>query len=106
MTSDQSFYRHHVFVCSNQRPPGHPRACCGGKGSGPLGEYLRARVKELGIKGARVNLTGCFDRCEAGPLLVIYPDAVWYSFKSEQDLDEIIQRHLIEGARVERLLVA
>ncbi|EGV51218.1 Ferredoxin [endosymbiont of Riftia pachyptila (vent Ph05)] len=53
----------------------------------------------------RVNIAGCLDRCEHGPVLVIYPEAVWYTYVDRDDLDEILQRHLIDGERVERLLI-
>ena len=59
-----------------------------------------------GVEGVRVNASGCLDRCEFGPTVVIYPEGVWYSVQSEGDIDEIISRHLIGGGRVERLMLA
>jgi (2Fe-2S) ferredoxin len=53
----------------------------------------------------RINKAGCLDRCELGPVLVVYPEAVWYTFVDQHDIDEIIQSHLIEGKPVERLMV-
>ncbi len=99
------FYDRHVFVCTNVRPPGHPRGCCKEKGSEGLRDYMKARAKELGIKKVRINTAGCLDRCELGPTMVIYPEGVWYSPKSNADVDEILQRHLIEGGRVARLML-
>ncbi|MFQ5959317.1 MAG: ferredoxin [Alphaproteobacteria bacterium] len=99
------FYRTHVFCCTNVRPAGHPRGCCSEKGSVRLRNYMKARAKELGLDGVRVNASGCLDRCELGPTVVIYPEGVWYSCPTPADVDEILERHLIEGGRVERLML-
>ncbi len=99
------FYDRHVFVCTNVRPEGHPRGCCKAKGSEQLRDYMKARAKELGIQKMRVNSAGCLDRCELGPTMVIYPEGVWYAPKTNADIDEILQRHLIEGGRVGRLML-
>jgi (2Fe-2S) ferredoxin len=100
------YYRIHVFACTNARPSGHPRGSCSGRGSGPLRDYMKARVKELGLEGVRINSAGCLDRCELGPVMVIYPDGVWYSYHTAEDIDEILATHLIGGGRVERLMLA
>jgi (2Fe-2S) ferredoxin len=99
------YYRKHVFCCVNERPQGHPRGCCKDKGSLRLRNYLKARAKEEGLTDVRVNASGCLDRCELGPTMVIYPEGVWYSYHSLEDADEILRRHLIDGDRVERLLL-
>jgi (2Fe-2S) ferredoxin len=100
-----AYYKAHVFCCTNERPPGHPRGSCKAKGAEPLRNYMKARMKEEGIEGARVNNAGCLDRCELGPTLVIYPEGVWYTYASKADVDEIIERHFKKGERVERLLL-
>ena len=99
------FYRAHVFFCTNVRPEGHKRGCCSSKGSVPLRDYAKARAKELGLTGVRVNSAGCLDRCELGPTLVIYPEGVWYTYRSPEDVDEILQTHLVAGGRVPRLML-
>jgi (2Fe-2S) ferredoxin len=99
------YYRAHVFVCTNVRPDGHPRGCCSAKGSVKLRDYMKARAKDLGLNDVRVNVAGCLDRCELGPNLVIYPEGVWYHVETTADLDEILQRHVIEGGRVGRLML-
>lgn len=53
----------------------------------------------------RVSKSGCLGRCAIGPCIVIYPEAVWYTYASLEDLDEIIASHLIAGQTVERLLL-
>ncbi|MBI1775630.1 MAG: (2Fe-2S) ferredoxin domain-containing protein [Proteobacteria bacterium] len=99
------YYLKHVFCCTNTRPPGHPRGCCSEKGSERLRNYLKARTKELGVDGIRVNAAGCLDRCELGPTMVIYPEGVWYAYRNEADLDEILTVHLKGGGRVQRLML-
>lgn len=99
------FYGKHVFVCMNERPEGHERGCCAGKGSVKLRNYMKARVKELGVDQTRINQSGCLDRCELGPTMVIYPEGVWYTFATAEDVDEIISEHLQNDRRVERLML-
>ncbi len=99
------FYHKHVFCCVNERPAGHPRGCCKEKNAVRLRNYLKARAKELGLNDVRVNQSGCLDRCELGPTMVIYPEGVWYSCKSPEDVDEVLRVHLLEGGRVARLML-
>lgn len=99
------YFRAHVFVCCNRRPDGHRRGSCAAKGSEALRDYMKARAKELGLGDVRVNMAGCLDRCEFGPTLVIYPDGVWYGVKTREDIDAVLQAHLIEGGRVRHLML-
>ncbi len=99
------YYEAHVFCCLNERPAGHPRGCCKEKGAEKLRNYLKARAKEMGLDHVRINQSGCLDRCELGPNMVIYPEGVWYTYSSREDADEILRVHLIEGGRVERLML-
>lgn len=66
---------------------------------------MKTRVRKLKIQRTRVNSSKCLDRCELGPTMVIYPEGVWYTYRSEADIDEILQTHLIGGGRVERLML-
>lgn len=78
------------------------------KGAEAAFDYMKKRVKKQGLAGAgkvRVNRAGCLDRCAVGPVMVVYPDAVWYTFIDESDIDDIIDSHLMQGKIVERLLV-
>ena len=71
-------------------------------------DYAKARVKDLGLSGegqVRVNQAGCLDRCESGPVCVVYPEATWYTFVDEEDIDEIVERHLVGGEEVDRLKI-
>ena len=101
-----NYFKHHVFFCLNQRDDG--AACCSDKGAEAAFDYMKAQVKKLDLRGkgkVRVNRAGCFDRCGEGPLLVVYPEAVWYTFIDNEDIDEIIESHLQHGKVVERLIV-
>ena len=101
-----NYYQYHVFFCLNQRPEGE--ACCQDKGAESAFNYMKARVKKLSLSGegkVRINRAGCLDRCNEGPLMVIYPQAIWYTFIDNADIDEIIESHLLKGKVVERLTV-
>ena len=100
-----SHYQRHIFFCCNQRE-GEERPCCNNKGAAAMRDYAKQRVKALGLAGPgrlRVNMSGCLDRCEEGPCIVVYPDAVWYTYVDRADIDEIIEEHLRHGRVVERL---
>lgn len=103
--AQRPFYDAHVFCCVNMRVKGHPRGCCQEKGAIVLRNYMKDRAKELGLKATRINASQCLDRCELGPVMVIYPEGIWYGYKTKADLDEILQSHLVEGRVVERLLL-
>ncbi|MDZ7803816.1 (2Fe-2S) ferredoxin domain-containing protein [Thiohalophilus sp.] len=101
-----SFYKHHVFFCVNQREEGE--TCCNNFGAQRLRDYAKQRVKELGLHGKgeiRINNAGCLDRCEEGPVIVVYPDETWYTYIDEEDIDEIIEEHLLNGRIVDRLKI-
>jgi (2Fe-2S) ferredoxin len=101
-----SHFQHHVFFCTNQRANGE--SCCNDHGANDIRAYAKDRVKALGdqIPGkVRINSAGCLDRCDKGPVMVIYPAAVWYTYVDKDDVDEIIESHLGQGKVVERLKV-
>ena len=101
-----SYYERHVFFCCNQREGGE--ACCNNHGSADMRAYAKDKVKSLGLAGpgkVRINQSGCLDRCEEGPVVVVYPEGVWYTYVDEQDVDEIIQEHLVGGRVVGRLRI-
>lgn len=101
-----SHFKHHVFFCTNQRAEGS--MCCNNHGATDMRSYAKDRVKELGaaIPGkVRINAAGCLDRCDRGPVMVVYPDAVWYTYVDREDIDEIIDSHLGRGEVVARLKI-
>ncbi len=96
-------YQFHVFCCTNRRADDHKRGSCAAKDSEKLRDYMKARAKELGIAETRINAAGCLDQCEQGPVMVIYPEGVWYAYKTKEDIDEILSSHLQGGKTVQRL---
>lgn len=101
-----SYYKYHVFFCTNQREEG--KACCQDFDALSMRDYLKKKTKEAGLSGpggVRINTAGCLDRCELGPVMVVYPEAVWYTYVDKEDLDEILESHLQNGKVVKRLLL-
>ena len=101
-----SHFKHHVFFCVNQRAGGE--MCCANFGAQAMRDYAKKRIKELGLSGegkTRINMSGCLGRCEHGPVMVIYPEEVWYTYLDEEAVDEIIAQHLQQGKIVKRLLI-
>ncbi len=99
-------YKYHVFFCTNQRDDG--RDCCQQFESAQMRAYAKNKIKQLGLAGetgVRINTAGCLDRCEFGPVVVVYPEAIWYSWVDKADIDEIIESHLQQGKPVERLMI-
>ncbi len=102
-----SYYQRHVFFCLNDRKDGED--CCARHHAQAGFDRCKGKVKAAGLAGpgkVRVNKAGCLDRCAAGPVLVIYPEAVWYTYVDDQDIDEIVSSHLKNGEVVQRLLIA
>jgi (2Fe-2S) ferredoxin len=102
-----SYFERHVFFCLNERSGGE--ACCAQHGAEAAFNHCKQRVKAEGLAGpggVRVNRAGCLDRCAGGPVAVVYPEAVWYTYVDASDIDEIVERHLKGGEVVERLRLA
>jgi len=98
------YYQRHVFFCLNQRD--HGEACCADHDAKKAFDHCKARVKKeqlAGPGGIRVNKAGCLDRCAGGPVAVVYPEGVWYTYVDNADIDEIVDSHLKQGKVVERL---
>ncbi|MGD9650018.1 MAG: ferredoxin [Dongiaceae bacterium] len=114
---EEPFYSRHIFCCTNKREASAPKPSCGAHGSEELRRYFKERVKQLSqdpnlpltirenLQHSRVNIAGCLDRCELGPVMVVYPEGVWYHYKNREDIEEIIQKHLLDGGIVSRLLL-
>jgi (2Fe-2S) ferredoxin len=99
----QYFYQQHVFCCINNRDPSDKRGCCASKGAQDLQQYMKIKCKEEGLKDIRINTSGCLNRCELGPVMVIYPQGVWYHYNSREDIDLIVEQHLSKGNIIEEL---
>ena len=101
-----SYYKYHLFFCTNQRDAG--KACCEQCNATEIRAYAKAKIKALGMNGeggVRINTAGCLDRCSEGPVIVVYPEETWYTYLDREDIDEIIDKHLIGHQVVERLLI-
>jgi (2Fe-2S) ferredoxin len=101
-----SYYQHHIFFCLNERKGGE--AACALHDAQAAFDHCKKRVKEIGLSGpggVRVNKAGCLDRCAGGPVAVVYPEAVWYTYVDQQDIEEIVEVHLQGGRVVERLVL-
>lgn len=100
------YYRHHVFFCTNRRDDGSQS--CGQCGAADMRAYAKERIKDLGLAGkggVRINTAGCLDRCSEGPVIVVYPEGVWYTYVDQEDLNEIVEEHLVHGQIVKRLQI-
>ncbi len=96
----------HIFVCTNERPVGHPKSCCKEKNAEDLIPLFKLELAQAGLAGdVRAQRAGCLDICEMGPSVVVYPDNVWYGKVQPSDVSEIVRAHLVEGKPVERLRI-
>jgi len=107
MTSENttSYFKRHIFFCLNERKNGE--ASCAQHNAQAAFDHCKNQVKVLGLSGpgqVRVNKAGCLDRCSGGPVAVVYPEAVWYTYVDQADIDEIVQSHLKNGQVVQRLV--
>lgn len=99
-------FKRHVFVCLNERAPDDPVGCCIHRGSEQIFKVLKAGTVKHGLKGiVRVNRAGCLDHCSFGPSVVVYPEGTWYRVPTVEDARELLERHLVSGEVVERLLM-
>jgi len=95
----------HIFICMNQREPGHPRPCCDPTGQGELQHLFKVKLAQRGIELVRANKSGCLDQCELGLTVAVYPEGIFYGGVRPQDVDEIIESHIVNGRPVERLRI-
>ena len=98
-------YKHHVFACFTQRPPGHPRGSCGAAGAQPLWDRMGKAIEAPRLSDIGFTASGCLGFCSAGPLMVVYPEGVWYRPTTPEVIDEIVESHFKNGKRVDRLVM-
>lgn len=99
-------FQRHVFVCINERAADHPRGSCKARGGVDVRDALKAELTKRGLaKLIRANNAGCLDQCENGVTVVVYPEQVWYGHVTVNDVAELVERHLVNGEIVTRLLL-
>ncbi len=98
------YFKYHIFCCTNRRSL-TSEGCCASKGSEELINYIKTKVKTLGITSARVNKAGCLGRCKLGKVMVIYPEGLWYHYDNEADIDKILEGYFIHNSIVEDLVL-
>ncbi|HPN39311.1 MAG TPA: (2Fe-2S) ferredoxin domain-containing protein [Melioribacteraceae bacterium] len=99
-------FEKHIFICENKRDTNNPKTSCGVKGGDKFKQLFKDKLKAKGILADfRPNSCGCLAACEYGPVIVIYPEQVWYGNITENDIDEIIEEHLLNNKIVERLTI-
>ena len=95
----------HVFVCSQQRPPGHPRGSCAANGAAPLLQAFWAELqRRQAYEQVAVTYSGCLGPCDGGPNVLVYPEGVLYQGVKVEDVGELFDRHLLGGEVVDRLV--
>jgi (2Fe-2S) ferredoxin len=96
----------HVFVCTNERPADNPKGSCKARGGDEVRDQLKKELAARGLtKLVRPNSAGCLDQCAHGVAVVVYPEQVWYGAVTPADVTEIVERHLVGGEVVSRLLL-
>lgn len=101
-----SYFQKHIFVCTNQKPPG--KTCCANTGGEEFFSHLKTRLLELDLFGPekiRVSKSGCLGRCASGPCMVIYPEGLWYTYQTYEDIDLIVNQYLLNNHVVSSLLI-
>ncbi len=99
-------FRRHIFVCVNERAPGSARGCCKEKGGEKVRAAFKSEVAQRGLNGVvRANKAGCLDQCEAGVTVCVYPEQVWYGGVTAEDVPEIMEKHILGGEYVTRLML-
>ncbi|MES2638850.1 MAG: (2Fe-2S) ferredoxin domain-containing protein [Myxococcota bacterium] len=99
-------WKHHVFVCTNKRPPGHPKGSCGERGASDVLMAFTDEIERLELfETVKVNSASCLGPCRSGPTMVVYPENTWYGAVKAEDVREIVQSHFVDGRPVARLVL-
>ncbi len=98
--------KHHIFVCTSCRINGQQKGLCYSKESVDIVQRLIEAIEDLELSGeVMITNTGCFGICNQGPIMVVYPEGIWYGAVTEEDIDIIVERHIINGTPVEELRI-
>ena len=97
---------YHILVCANHRPPGHPRGSCGENGAMGVLQAVQGGIESKGLfEKALLSTTSCLGPCSMGPMIIVYPDGIWYSKVKPEDVEEILEKHIKNGEKVDRLIM-
>lgn len=98
--------KHHIFICTSCRANGQQKGFCFQKGSVDIVQRFMEAVEENDLSGeVMITNTGCFGICDKGPIAVVYPEGIWYGNLSEEDVDKIVEQHILEGNPVKELMI-
>jgi len=99
-------FDHHVFICVNERTAQDRRGCCSARGGLEIRGWFSEELQARGLKGRiRANKAGCLDLCARGPVVVVYPEGHWYSPRNREDVQKIVDQHLVGGEVVAELII-
>ena len=100
-----SKYQKHIFICTNDRGPDHPRGDCANCGGNEIRMRFVQLINQHGLRGkVRANKSGCLDVCEIGPAVVIYPQNIWYTGISIENVDEIFEKSILKNEVINHLV--
>lgn len=98
--------KYHIVVCTNTRPPGHPKGSCGEKGAQAILMKFQEEMEKRNLwGGVMVTASSCVGMCQVGPIVIVYPDSVWYQGVNPFNVSEIIEEHILKGKPVEKLMI-
>ncbi len=98
--------KHHLFVCASFRLTGQQKGFCQGKDASEIVQMLTEEIDERGVSAEiMVSTTGCLNLCDQGPVVIVYPENVWYGGVSPEDAEEIVSA-VLDGTAVERLVIS
>ena len=97
--------KYHILVCTNSRPPGHPRGSCGEKGGNNLLTLFMSEIEKNNLfTEAIVTGSTCIGPCPLGPIVIVYPEGTWYQkITKPEDVTAIVKEHIQGGKPIERL---
>ncbi len=98
--------KYHVFICTSCRINGQQKGFCHSKDSPELVRKFMQEIDERDLSGeVMITNTGCFGICDRGPIIVIYPQGIWYGNVTVKDVERIVEQHIEEGTIVKDLLI-
>ena len=98
--------KYHVFICTSCRINGTQKGFCYQKGAVDLVQRFMEEIEERDLSGEVViSNTGCFGICEKGPVVVVYPEGIWYGSVKDEDVETIFEEHFVGGVPVQKLMI-